>query len=140
MSHNNVNYSNTIIYKIQHNEKNELIYVGHTINFNRRNGEHKKKCKSSKLKLYKMIRDNGGWDSFSMVVVEEYPCYTKIQASKREAQVMRELKATMNTYSSIARIVDKDELNQKQKKYRQKVRDEIYELKMNLYYQSLINK
>lgn len=97
------NYSNTVIYKIQHLEKNELIYVGHTTNFKNRKSQHKglvKCCKESreyiKTKLYRMIVDNGDWEAFNMVVLEEYPCYTKAQACKREDEIMRELKATMN--------------------------------------------
>jgi hypothetical protein len=45
-----------------------------------------------------MIRDNGGWSSFNMVVVEEYPCENSQQAHMREDVVMRELSANMNQY------------------------------------------
>ena len=41
-----INYQNTVIYKIQHTEKDDLIYVGHTTDFKRRKSEHKKHCNS----------------------------------------------------------------------------------------------
>jgi hypothetical protein len=35
-------YSKTVIYKIQHLDKDELIYVGHITNFTKRKNHHKK--------------------------------------------------------------------------------------------------
>lgn len=94
-------YSKCVIYKIQHLEKNELLYVGHTTQFTCRKSAHKKNAEAeeggkSHYKLYTMIRENGGWESFNMVIVTEYPCETKRQATTKEDEVMRELKATMN--------------------------------------------
>ena len=96
-----IDYSNTIIYKIQHNDKDELIYVGHTTDFTKRKSSHKLITRSEKDKaynrqLYKMIRDNGGWDSFKMIEIKKYSCTNKREAEAEEDKVMRELKATMN--------------------------------------------
>jgi len=44
-----------------------------------------------------MIRSNGGWDMFSMVLIHKFPCNSKLEACKEEDKVMRELKTTMNT-------------------------------------------
>ena len=44
-----------------------------------------------------MIRENGGWDMFKMIEVEKYPCNDKREAERRENEVMKELKANMNT-------------------------------------------
>ena len=97
----NVDYSKTVIYKIQHNEDETLLYVGSTTNFNNRKSHHKHSCKNESykkhnLKVYKMIRDNGGWDCFSMVKIEDFPCENGRDAEAREDQLMRELKANMN--------------------------------------------
>jgi hypothetical protein len=96
-----VDYSKTVIYKIQHNEDDTLLYVGSTTNFNNRKSRHKNACKNENdkkhnLKVYKMIRDNGGWDCFSMTKIEDFPCENGRDAEAREDQHMRELKANMN--------------------------------------------
>ena len=62
-----MDYSKCCIYKIEHIENESLVYVGHTTNFVKRKGQHKNNSKNEKekafnLKLYQMIRCNGGWD------------------------------------------------------------------------------
>ena len=52
-------YSKTVIYKIQHLDKDELLYVGHTTNFTKRKCLHKHNCKTKTSPLYKMMRQNG---------------------------------------------------------------------------------
>ena len=47
-----------------------------------------------------MIRENGGWEMFVMIEVEKYPCNDKREADKRENELMKELKASMNKISS----------------------------------------
>ena len=101
MPRTSIDYSNTIIYKIQHNDKDELIYVGHTTDFTKRKSSHKLITRSEKDKaynrqLYKMIRDNGGWESFKMIEIKTFSCTNKREAEAEEDKVMRELKATMN--------------------------------------------
>lgn len=96
-----MNYNNTIIYKIQHNENPELIYVGHTTNFNQRVYQHKHNCKNRTYKLYTMINENGGWECFTMVMIEKYPCHNRLEACQREDQVIRELKTTMNASGAV---------------------------------------
>jgi len=127
-----IDYSNCCIYKIEHIEKEDLVYVGHTTNFTKRKNCHKNNCKnelSSKhnYKLYQMIRDNEGWDSFRMVEVEKFPCNDKREAEKRETEIMKELKANLNTYKS---YITNEEKKEQDKKYREENKD-----KMNEYYE-----
>jgi hypothetical protein len=96
-----INYDNTIIYKIQHVNKDELLYVGHTTEFTKRKSAHKsttvnEKGKAYNRKLYEMIRTNGGWDMFRMLEVKTFPCSNRREAEAEEDLVMRTLKATMN--------------------------------------------
>ena len=49
-----------------------------------------------------MIRDNGGWEMFRMIEIEKYPCNDKREAEKRETEIMKELKASMNMVKSYA--------------------------------------
>jgi predicted GIY-YIG superfamily endonuclease len=124
MPRHSIDYSKTIIYKIQHNDNEELLYVGHTTDFIKRKSKHKNNCKSYQLKVYQMIRGNGGWECFNMVMVEEYPCVNKLQACRREDEVMRELKATMNTNGA---VLDKNKILEYQKKWREENRDKLIE-------------
>ena len=75
-----IDYSKTIIYKIVCNDLNITdLYVGHTTQFTKRKCGHKSKCnnlnsKSYNLIIYKTIRDNGGWENWSMIEIEKYNC------------------------------------------------------------------
>ena len=97
-----MDYSKCCIYKIEHIDAENLVYVGHTTNFNKRKCEHKSRCKNEKdkkfnLKLYQMIRKNGGWDMFKMIEIEKFSCNDKREAETKEDEVMKELKANMNS-------------------------------------------
>ena len=108
-----IDYSGTVIYKIQHIEKPELIYVGHTTDFTKRKYHHKSCANNIKdnphyhLKVYTMIREHGGWEMFNMVEVEKFPCMDRREAEAKEDKVMREMKASLNTYRSYLTEVDK---------------------------------
>ena len=96
-----MDYSKCCIYKIEHVDDEKLVYVGHTTNFDKRNTKHKSSCCNNKetnykLKVYQMIRENGGWDMFKMIEVEKYPCNDRREAERRENEVMKDLKASMN--------------------------------------------
>ena len=100
-----MDYSKCCIYKIEHIDDESLVYVGHTTNFVKRKAQHKSNSKNEKgrwynLKVYQMIRQNGGWDEFKMIEVEKYSCNDKREAERKENQVMKELKANMNSMKS----------------------------------------
>ena len=100
-----MDYSKCSIYKIEHIENESLVYVGHTTDFVKRKGQHKNNCKNENdkkfnFKLYQMIRDNGGFDRFKMIEVEKYPCKDKREAERRENEIMKQLKASMNAIKS----------------------------------------
>ena len=97
-----IDYSNTIIYKLVCNnvEVTEL-YVGSTTNFRNRKNGHKSKCHNPnsseyEFKVYQFIRANGGFQNFSMIVVEKYPCNDKMDCDKRERYWIETLYATLN--------------------------------------------
>mmetsp|Transcript_10373 Transcript_10373/g.13544 ORF Transcript_10373/g.13544 Transcript_10373/m.13544 type:complete len:135 (+) Transcript_10373:56-460(+) len=97
-----VDYSKTVIYKIQHNEDETLLYVGSTTDFTRRKSQHKTCCyninrKEYNQKKYQMIRNNGGWDAFTMVEIEKFPCRNSREATRREDELMRQMKCNMNS-------------------------------------------
>jgi hypothetical protein len=98
-----IDYANTIIYKIVCNDLSITeCYVGHTTDFVRRKQSHKNRCANEKdkkynLKIYKIILENGGWENFTMVVIELFPCNNSIKACKRERELYEELDCKMNT-------------------------------------------
>jgi hypothetical protein len=97
-----IDYSKTIIYKIVCNDLNITdIYVGSTTDFTRRKNEHKRCCtneksKSYNLKVYQTIRDNGGWDNFTMFEIEKYNCNNSNEAHARERHYYELLNAKLN--------------------------------------------
>jgi len=110
-----MDYSKCCIYKIEHIDDESLVYVGHTTNFDKRKAQHKINCYYEKdkikynLKLYTMIRENGGWDMFKMIKVEKNPCNDRREAERRETEVMKELKASMNMVKSYVSIEERKE-------------------------------
>ena len=95
-----IDYSNTIIYKIHCKDSNVTeIYVGHTTNFTKRKYAHKTKCNmvKNKIKIYSIIRQNGGWDNWDMVEIAKYNCKDKTEARIKEQHHYEELKANLNS-------------------------------------------
>ena len=128
MPRNEIKYENTVIYKIQHNENDDLLYVGHTTDFTKRKYQHRQCATSSPthraygLKLYTMIRENGGWDSFKMLEIKKYPCNDKREAEAEEDKTMKEMKASMNSRGS---LLDKVKARETRLKYIDENREAI---------------
>ncbi len=124
-----VDYSKTTIYKIQHKEIDELLYIGSTTDFTRRKAQHKRACdnannKCYNRKLYSMMRDNGGFDCFNIIVIKEFSCQNKQEALIEEDRVTRQMKANMN---SLRAYVTPDDTKEREKQYRLEHKDEIAE-------------
>ena len=87
MPKNEIDYSNTIIYKLvcKDNTIND-VYVGHTTNFIKRKYHHKACCMNlnKKLKIYDIIRNNGGWNNWDMVLIATYNCKNAKEARSKE--------------------------------------------------------
>jgi hypothetical protein len=84
-----IDYNNTVIYKLVSNDLTfKSCYVGHTTDMTRRKQRHKNSCnnennKEYNTKKYKMIRDNNGWDEWSMIEIQKYPCNDVYEAKKK---------------------------------------------------------
>lgn len=106
MPKTNIDYSNTVIYKIVCKDLNiKDVYIGHTTNFTKRKHSHKDRCcneqKSGKhnYKVYVIIRENGGWDNWDMIEIEKYPCDDENEARSRERYWYELNHCTMNDVS-----------------------------------------
>lgn len=99
----NKDYSKTAMYVISHKDdvNKEEFYLGSTQNVVKRRNKHKSDCnnpnsKSHNLKLYKFIRENGGWDNWVFCEIEKYPCNSKRECEARERYWFDTLKPTLN--------------------------------------------
>jgi len=113
-----VNYGKSIIYKLCCKDINiDKIYVGSTVNFSRRKAQHKlsvNNIKYNKIKLYQFILNNGGWENWDMIEIMKYPCNDKRELEKKENEIMKELKAELNSQTAFN---TEEERKEYQKKY-----------------------
>ena len=142
MPRKEIDYQNTIIYKIVCNDLNvKDVYVGHTTHFTKRKASHKfcslnPNDSKNNLKVYKIIRENGGWDNWMMIEIEKHPCKDENEARARERHWYEVLNANMNTRCP---ILDVDEKKQYEKDYHEKNKDKLHEYKKE-YYKKNIDK
>ena len=122
------------IYKI-YNPECDYIYVGSTRDMVSRKHRHKSDCNnvnspSYNYKVYKTIRDNGGFENFHIVVLEIMPHVTKLQAEIQEDVYRLDLHASMNSkkatrgditvaeYYKQYQIDNKQHISERKKQYR----------------------
>jgi len=119
-----MNYQNTIIYKIICKDENICeCYVGHTTNFKIRKNAHKKETIKNKYKLYEFIRNNGGWENFTMLEIELYPCENKTEARIRERYWYETLNSKLNTNKPISTKQESNKCYNDTHKEERKIRD-----------------
>ena len=89
----------THIYKIVCKDENvKEFYIGSTYNLTARIGNHKSNSKKSNFKLYKYIRDNGGWLNFNLIILETFECEAKNRDKEaKEEEYIRNFNPTLNT-------------------------------------------
>ena len=103
MPKTNINYANTIIYKIICNDRSIVdTYVGYTTNFVQRKHLHKQNCTNVqsihyKCKLYDAIRSNGGWNNWQMEIIDHINCNNQAEAKQKEREYIILLNATLNS-------------------------------------------
>ena len=127
-------YANSSIYKICCNDASITdVYVGSTTAFSKRKHQHKSRCnnpnnKQYKFHVYQFIRGNGGWDNWSMILVESYNASNKRELETRERYWLETLKATLNKqvptrtqheYYNYYRKNNRDVIKHRQKTYRE---------------------
>lgn len=98
-----INYENTIIYKICCNDLSITdCYVGHTTDFIKRKYQHKFYCinenySNHNYKVYQTIRQNGGWENWSMIQLEQFNCKNNLEAAARERYWYENSNSKLNT-------------------------------------------
>lgn len=107
MPKTDIDYSNTIIYKITcTNPEIKDVYVGHTTNFVQRKHCHKQGCNNIKssnynCKLYKTMREKGGWDNWKMEIIDFFNCSNQYEARQKEQEYFISLNANLNSVEPI---------------------------------------
>ena len=92
-----------IIYKIYNDE---WCYIGSTMDLKKREYGHKSRCNNEKCneynyQLYQMIRQNGGWNSFRMEVIQKFNYdITSVELRKKEQFYIQLLNPNMNEYNA----------------------------------------
>ncbi len=107
------------LYKIYKPGDEENYYIGSTVDMTVRAGVHKGECKNSNTKLYKYIRENGGWESFTMEKFGE--CEFK----EEEYALIRRLRPPLNTVMYDSYFDRKGYLKAYCKNYREKNKEQI---------------
>ena len=100
MPKEDIDYSNTIIYKIFCKDPFITdVYVGHTTNFTQRKHSHKIACNSTtnKLKIYNIIRQNGGWNNWEMTEIAKYNCKDHTEARIKEQEFYNMFNSSLNS-------------------------------------------
>jgi len=145
MPRTKTDYSRTVIYVIKCKDDNITEeYVGSTTDFIERKYSHKTACNNEKskhynYKIYKFIRENGGWNEWVMLEIEKYSCNDKREAEKREEEIRVERKAKLNSIKAFGAETrkeyikqyyqeNKEELKIRDKKYYEENKEEIKEL------------
>lgn len=133
-----IDYSKCLIYKLCCNDPSiRDEYYGHTTDKTKRKYGHKHTCHNTNCRdydiyLYRFIRENGGFDNWSMVIVEEYPCENKNQAEARERYWIETQQATLNQVIPTRTQQEyyeenREEIREKKKKYYEENKEEILE-------------
>lgn len=133
-----VNYQKSVIYKLCCKDTTiKDIYIGSSVCKDRRKNEHKTHCNNSSeknkhrnRKVYKFIRENGGFNNWDMIIIEEYPCDNRIQLLQRERYWMEELNPTLNVDMPISEpeIYNKNREKEKKRQYKQLYKNVLREL------------
>ena len=98
-----IDYSNTVFYKIYCKDVNfHDVYIGHKTNFVQRKHAHKRACnkstdKSHHLKVYKVIREHGGWENWTMEIIGFKNCKDHSEACTIEQEYFDSYKASLNS-------------------------------------------
>jgi len=98
------------IYIIKENKCDSMFYIGSTNNFKKRMFHHKKSLtnRSSRkynILLYKYMRCLGGWNYFTMEILEHIPNATKQELLIKEGEYIKKLKPVLNTIQNPIKII-----------------------------------
>jgi hypothetical protein len=127
----------------KYGDKWSYNYVGKTTNFKGRISNHKNDCNSPNNKrynynVYKCIREGGGWDNWSVEILEEGNFENKYDADRRERYYIEYCGGDLNILIPTRtkqefKETHKEELQEYFKKYREEHKDEQHIKRKKIY-------
>jgi len=143
----------SVIYKISCKDKTITdSYIGSTIDFYRRKQQHINNCnnkndKHNNLKLYKFIRDNGGFDNWKFDILEELETTDKFEMRDIERKYIEDKDNNSTLNSSIPNRKqneylkdyyndNKEKIKERTKQYRKQNKEKISIMKKEYYNQN----
>lgn len=125
-------YKNGKIYRLINTIDSEE-YIGSTCNrLSHRLSGHKADAKTKgDIKVYKHLNEVG-WDNVKIILIQEFPCESKMELERQEAHWIRELKPSLNCKiprrtNKEWREDNKEVLAEKHKEYYEKNKNNILE-------------
>ena len=131
-----IRYENGVIYMMKHktDDKKEF-YIGSSTDFKKRCWGHKSNCnnqnsKQYNYKLYKYMRENGGWDCWEMLLLYDYPCKNRNELHLEEQRAVKEYKSTLNQFIPARTYQERykdnrEKILQQRKEYRKNNKEKI---------------
>jgi len=124
-------YANGKIYKLCCKDPTITeIYIGSTLDQYTRKYAHKTACNNPNSKnkmynyyLYQFIRENGGFENWNLVILEEYPSENKNDLLWKEREWIERLQPSLNCMKRP--VVTTDERDKNQKEYKEANREKI---------------
>jgi predicted GIY-YIG superfamily endonuclease len=92
-----MSYDDSVIYGIYNEDTSELLYIGSSINFQKRVAQHTRQCKQPNAQsqfVHRYIFNNN--IQFVIRLIEKCFCKTKEELEDRECQIIQELKPWYN--------------------------------------------
>ena len=87
---------------IRQKHNNFYMYVGHTTDKDRRLKEHIRATETDNKKLYRTIRETGGWEHWELIEIGKYECNCREDALKIEQEWCEKLRPNLNSVSPFA--------------------------------------
>ena len=77
------------------------IYIGSTNDIKQRELNHKTICNNDhspayNTRIYRYIRENGGWGNWTVIVLEEFYCKSRMDKTQKERIYIEQFKSTLN--------------------------------------------
>jgi hypothetical protein len=119
----------------------DMIYIGSTEDIKDRMSKHKHSCNNIKnqsynCKVYKYIRDNGGWDEWKYEIIDEVEVDDREDATRYEGEYIIKYDAINKLNVGVAgRCLNKSK-EKYDKEYRNKNKDLISQKKKEKYQQN----
>ncbi len=117
-------------YKIVCNNPNiNYVYIGSTKNYTKRKNMHKSDCELEKHKhLYKTIKENGGWENWTMSPIGKGIFENRIDARIEEQKYINNNQNVLNTLKAYA---SHEDVLKVKKKYRESHKEELKQKYLN---------